>query len=619
VRNIFLFLLLPATCAAQFYNLDFEGSVNGYLIGWQSYGGSSMPVQADSAVVHSGAWSMKIQNPNPNFSGNIGMVMNQAFPTFLVAGKHLKFTGYMKTSGVTQGYAGLWLDETSPSKGEVLNDSRGNTALGTTDWQPYSIDLDVSPDVTAISFGVNLHGNGTAWFDTLRIQIDGVDFSDAPVPLLAGPSSPQLAWLRQHAVPFESPEPTSAVMPSGRPPSKGLERPAPDFSDLAAFGDMVGNARIVGLGQGTHGTHEFFAMQHRMFEYLVEKKGVTLFCMEAGMAEAALVNNYVQTGKGDPLALVKGIGYWIWNTHEVIDLVEWMRRYNASHATKLQFTGFDMQTGGVSMANVESFVQQAEPAYLSQVQTVYQQATQAQAINLAAVPTAANLATLQNATAAVHAVWQHLNDNTAQYLKSFPAADVAWAVQNAVIVEESTYARIDDRNYRETSMASNLDWILAHEPAGAKAALWAHNLHINKTPGTMGGYLSANHGADYAAVGQLFHSGQITNSYLIPNFPKGAIGPVDTVPSYPATIEYMLHSTGMPRLMLDLRLASANDPASNWITGGMYIRELGAAGGGLYGGGVVYGPNGFGLSYSVGRDFDVIVFHDLSTPSELIQ
>ena len=88
-----------------------------------------------------------------------------------------------------------------------------------------------------------------------------------------------IAWLAENAGPFGTAE-----------PGHGCE-------DLQPFLEMVGDSRLVALGEATHGTHEFFAMKHRLAECLVSEKGFTLFAMEAGWAEAEHINAWVQGGE----------------------------------------------------------------------------------------------------------------------------------------------------------------------------------------------------------------------------------------------------------------------------------------------------------------------------------
>ncbi len=147
-----------------------------------------------------------------------------------------------------------------------------------------------------------------------------------------------IEWIRKHHVPLSTVE-----------AGQGLD-------DMAALDSMFAEATVVGLGETTHGTREFFQMKHRMLEYLVERHGFTVFGIEANRTECRAINDYIQTGNGDPKEALAGIYFWTWNTHEVLDLIEWMRAYNASHPKKLQFVGFDAQTPDVAARNVDAFL-----------------------------------------------------------------------------------------------------------------------------------------------------------------------------------------------------------------------------------------------------------------------
>src|SRR5206468_12854279 len=83
----------------------------------------------------------------------------------------------------------------------------------------------------------------------------------------------------------------------------------------------------------------------------------TIFSIEANMPEAYRVNDYVLTGQGDAKELLKGMYFWTWNTQEVLNMMNWMRDFNASneHEAPIQFTGFDMQIPTVAMQIVQDF------------------------------------------------------------------------------------------------------------------------------------------------------------------------------------------------------------------------------------------------------------------------
>jgi erythromycin esterase-like protein len=139
-------------------------------------------------------------------------------------------------------------------------------------------------------------------------------------------------------------------------------QPGTPLDDLSRFKPMIDDARVVGLGEGTHGSHEHFRAKHRLFEFLVREKGFTVLAMEANVPEASAIDEFI---KGDDRApdapnvesLIRGMGFWIWNTEEVRDLVVWMRSYNRNYRDapgfqRLRFAGVDMQKGAMSLGIV---------------------------------------------------------------------------------------------------------------------------------------------------------------------------------------------------------------------------------------------------------------------------
>jgi len=100
------------------------------------------------------------------------------------------------------------------------------------------------------------------------------------------------------------------------------------FADLEFLRDILSKKRIVAMGEATHGTREFFLMKHRMLEFLVREMGFGALGMEADPAASKVVNEYVKDGTGDPVKALKGLGFWTWETDEVLDMIRWMRTYN---------------------------------------------------------------------------------------------------------------------------------------------------------------------------------------------------------------------------------------------------------------------------------------------------
>jgi erythromycin esterase-like protein len=154
-----------------------------------------------------------------------------------------------------------------------------------------------------------------------------------------------IEWMRSNAVPLTTVE-------AGH-----------GFADMQPLKKIVGDARIVALGEATHGTREFFQLKHRMLEFLATEMGFTIFSIEANMPEAYRLNDYVLNGKGDPKQLLKGMYFWTWNTEEVLSMILWMREFNKSGKGRVEFTGFDMQTPTVALDIVRDFVSKNDPDY----------------------------------------------------------------------------------------------------------------------------------------------------------------------------------------------------------------------------------------------------------------
>jgi len=149
---------------------------------------------------------------------------------------------------------------------------------------------------------------------------------------LPTPAPPEVStWIQSHAIPLKT-------FHAGQ-----------GFDDMQPLKDLVGSARIVALGEATHGTSEFFRLKHRMLEFLVEEMGFRDFAIEANLPEAFAIDDYLQSGQGDPAKALAGLHFWPWNTEEFLDMLRWMRSYNAKPIHKQQGRpGGGFQAGGSS-------------------------------------------------------------------------------------------------------------------------------------------------------------------------------------------------------------------------------------------------------------------------------
>jgi erythromycin esterase-like protein len=144
----------------------------------------------------------------------------------------------------------------------------------------------------------------------------------------------EVEWLKQNTIPLASVKPV-----------KGVKFNATDFADLQPLKHILQETKIVGLGEATHGTKQFFTMKHRLFQFLVSELGFRIFAIEYEFSDSIAINMYVLNGEGKAEEVVKNIKFWTWRTQELLDLVKWMREWNiANPSDPVRFYGFDIQT-----------------------------------------------------------------------------------------------------------------------------------------------------------------------------------------------------------------------------------------------------------------------------------
>lgn len=283
--------------------------------------------------------------------------------------------------------------------------------------------------------------------------------------------------------------------------------------DLRPLAATLGDARVIAMGEATHGSREIFQLKHRLLEYLVAERGVTIFGFEAGYGEARDVDAYVQGRPGDGDRAIAGLGYWPWMTEEVVDLVEWMRRWNRTHAQKVHFVGFDMQVPDRALRDTLAYLRAVDPGEAPRFEASLQPATSRYDF-FTVDPEAYDAMRIE-----AEALLALLDDRAALYRARSSDAAFTEHRQLARVVVQSlamTYADFtgdewEGSNVRDAAMADNVEWLLA-QAGGGRVALWAHNDHVSKDHWApewtnLGSHLAARLGDDYRVIGSAFDRG----------------------------------------------------------------------------------------------------------------
>ncbi|WP_300603679.1 erythromycin esterase family protein [Niabella sp.] len=555
MRTLLLLMILsPVIAGAQHpLNFDFEALDNhsGMPQGMRAKVPEGCRVSIDAVHVHSGKYSIKMEKDAAaatNAFASVSFVLPAEY-----SGKQLKLEGYIKTENISDGYAGLWMRiDGTPQLGNMYHEA----LKGTHDWQRYSIELPLEKGATAIVMGGMLTGKGRMWLDNLHVTLDGVDIATLAktIPAAYAPQPDQLTWIRTNAVPL-----TTVYAGNG-------------FADLQPLKHFVGDARIVSLGECTHGTSEIFSMKHRLLEFLVSEMKFNIFAIEANMAETNGMNDYVLRGTGNPEHLLDTMYFWTWNTKEVKDMMTWMRGYNQAHPNApVQFTGFDMQMGKGAADNLERFAKQyagslvaTTTAISGLVEKLEKRNWQQPADSLAAL-----------LLKELEPVKKHLDVHKQPLSAAMGTQAFAWIVQNATLLNQFALLAKAGRkgpSVRDRSMAANADWLLAQNP-GSKMVIWAHNGHVNRRSYTMGGYLEENgHKTDMRVIG--FSAGAGTYTAVVKGKEIGNSNAL--IAPIPRSFESYGRAAQLGNFFLDIRAQQLQHKDAGWLLKNLNVRSIGA-------------------------------------------
>jgi erythromycin esterase len=438
------------------------------------------------------------------------------------------------------------------SSGTLSKISNDVNLIGTHDWKEYTIELRNKNNPAILEIGVVLKGEGKIWADDLKLFIDGKQIHSLPPPRKFIASNQELKWLENNCTTLKTVHAESG------------------FEDLEPLKQMIGDARIVGLGENTHGTSEVFEMKHRLVEFLSTKMDFTIFAIEANMPEAYKLNDYVLNGNGDPKSLLKGMYFWTWNTQEVLNMITWMRKFNESRKGIVQFTGFDMQFETVAIDNISKFAEKHDKLLKSKMDSISGLFGKLNHQGLRDVKNRDEVIILKNIC---EKVLSYVTEKKINISRVIGNSDYNWLVQNAnILVQCVELALRSSQGYgfRDECMAKNISWILDNNP-NAKIILWAHNGHIEKQKGSMGGHLSEKYGDKYYNIGFLSNSGTYT-AYNSSGLSLNNI----LAEGKPGSFEYSFHKTGIPTFFFDFGKVKAKEPTSKWLTYSLNYRSIGA-------------------------------------------
>ena len=265
-------------------------------------------------------------------------------------------------------------------------------------------------------------------------------------------------------------------------------------ADFGACFDRFGSARVVLLGEATHGTAEFYQARAAITQHLIEHHGFRVVAVESDWPDAAMIDRYIGHRAANPFPkyAFRRFPTWMWRNAEMLEFAGRLRTINAGRdvTDRVRFRGLDVYSLGASMEAVLHYLDGVDPAAARQARDRYGCLTPWHA-----KPERYGREVMFRAKhpceAAVTEILKDLQEKRTTYAAQDPEAYLD-AAQNARIVRSAEqYYRIMYRgsaeswNVRDRHMFDTLQSLVS---GGAKAVVWAHNSHIGNAAATAMGW-----------------------------------------------------------------------------------------------------------------------------------
>ncbi len=365
--------------------------------------------------------------------------------------------------------------------------------------------------------------------------------------------------------------------PGGVPPREALE-------------ELIGDARVVLIGESSHGTHEFYESRAAITKWLIEEKGFCAVAAEADWPDAYRVNRYVRglgddTGADEALSGFERFPAWMWRNTVMLDFVGWLRDHNLRSGAKSQagFYGLDLYSLHRSMHEVISYLDKVDPRAAGRARQRYScfdhaSADDGQAYGYSAAfgagPSCERQAVDQLVEIQRNALAYARRDGLLAEDELFYAEQNAQTVRDAEVYYRAMFSgRVTSWNLRDKHMAHTLEALLAHldrhhDAPSARIVVWAHNSHVGDARATevwadgqltLGQLARQRFGAESRLIGFSTYTGTVTAAS-----DWGGIAERKAVrPALAGSIEELLHETGNGAFMVSAALTpEAGEPLS---------------------------------------------------------
>jgi erythromycin esterase-like protein/predicted phosphoribosyltransferase len=348
-------------------------------------------------------------------------------------------------------------------------------------------------------------------------------------------------------------------------------------SDYDAIVDAAARAKVVLLGEATHGTHEFYRHRALITGRLIAELGFSAVAVEADWPDAYRVNRYVR-GVGtdgdatEALSSFRRFPSWMWRNADVLDFVGWLRSYNEGRpeGNRAGFYGLDLYSLRASAEAVLGYLDKVDPAAAVRARERYacfdrfdaELRDYAHATGWGLTPSCEDEAVGQLVDLRRRAADYATRDGRIAHDDYFFAEQNARLVTNAEAYYRTMLGgHIESWNLRDRHMAEMLRELrrfLDRAQGQSRVVVWAHNSHLGDARATemgergelnLGQLVREEFGSEALSIGFTTHTGTVTAATAW----DGPAHRRHVRPSLSGSVERLLHDTGLPRFLLALR------------------------------------------------------------------
>jgi erythromycin esterase-like protein len=344
--------------------------------------------------------------------------------------------------------------------------------------------------------------------------------------------------------------------------------PQIEVDGFGDFFDRFADARVVCLGEASHGTSEFYRARAQISKRLIDHHGFNIVAVEADWPDAATVDRYVRhrpPREGEEKAFQR-FPTWMWRNKEFDGFIRWLHRHNHGRAypDMAGFYGLDLYNMSHSIKAVIDFLEQEDPEAAKVAKKRYgcldPWADDPQRYGA--------MALYEGYARCEVPVTQMLMDLNSRHFKGLSEDCDEWldAAANARVVKNAeAYYRVmykgaaESWNLRDTHMFETLTQLLDAKGPNSKAIVWAHNSHIGNAAYTEMGQVRGE-----LNIGQLVKEKFDAKARLVGfGTHTGTVAAADdwdqpmkikaVNPSMHDSYERISHDSRLPRFLLDLR------------------------------------------------------------------